>query len=253
MMRVLVVDDETVVGLGIRAILEAAGYEVVATTADVREAVAIARSIKPEVIVSDVMFDTRPLGLELPSMLAAASLGDIPVLFLSSWDMPYLVKQARENGAAGYLSKTADLETLIRGVESAAAGVETTFPNDTAERPPTPREIQIMVLVAEGLTSGEIGQRLGLSTRTVEGYVLRLTTRYGVVSRAHLVATAMRKGWITLGRAEGANHPVRGRLSASPSAPSQRKGAATPQRRDGYSGHETNTGPPDRRPGPSTG
>ncbi|MBX3029540.1 MAG: response regulator transcription factor [Chloroflexi bacterium] len=203
MIRVLVVDDETIVGQGIRAILEAAGVTVVATTTVVSHAVTLAASAEPSLIVSDVMFDERPAGLDLPDALRAAGLGHIPVLFLSSWDVPYYVRRARDAGAAGYLPKDASLPALVRAIESAAAG-QTTFPiRGIAGEPPSERDLRFMELLAAGRTSEQMAGVMGLSPRTVEGIIMRLARHHGAVSRTQLVALAIRNGWIPLDAAVG--------------------------------------------------
>ena len=162
----------------------------------VDQVVRIVRSQAPDVIVSDVMFHGRPDGLDLPAMLAAANLGAIPVLFLSSYDMPYFIQRARDAGAVGYLPKTSKVSTLVHAIGLAAAG-QTTFPaRMQGARRPSAREIEVMRLVAAGLTNSQIGSRLGLSARTVDGHLLRLCTRYVASGRVQLVVLAIQNGWV---------------------------------------------------------
>jgi DNA-binding NarL/FixJ family response regulator len=201
MTRIIIVDDESVTGQGIAALLDRTGVEVAGVERTPDTAVTLARRVSPDVIVCDVMFGRHPLGLELPGMLRSAGV-DVPVIYLSSWDMPYLVRRAREAGAMGYVSKLAGPARLRSAIEGAATG-RAVFPRqDIEERGPSARELDVVRHVAAGLSSPAIANALGLSTRTVEGYLLHLYTRYGIPDRTRLATLALERGWITLGDLE---------------------------------------------------
>ena len=196
-MRILVVDDEPVTGLGITELLRQADFEVVDTVASVTWAVERVRSTAPDLIVCDVMIEGQPQGLEMRAMLAAAGLESVPVLHLSSYDLPSYVQRARDAGAMGYLPKTASLSTLERAVRMAVDG-KSVFPGPRpTERIPSGQEIGIMRLVAAGFTSNEIGMRTGSTEKSVDKYLERLFARYRARSRAHLAVIALEQGWIT--------------------------------------------------------
>jgi DNA-binding NarL/FixJ family response regulator len=123
-----------------------------------------------------------------------------PVLLLSSFDEPWMYSTAVRGGALGYVLKGASLEELTSAIRSVAAGVAV-FPaaalrNRFASRLPSPREREIMYLVAEGFGNGEIGGRLGIKEKTVESHLTRLFARYGVGSRTELALLASKQGWI---------------------------------------------------------
>jgi two-component system response regulator DesR len=120
---------------------------------------------------------------------------------LSAYSYPSYYVAAVEHGAKGYLSKMATIEQIATAVRRVAAG-GTAFPSDvrravrTALRPPTPRESEILALVAEGLGNAEIAERLSLRLKTIESQLRRMFDRYDVTSRTSLVRVAQRQGWI---------------------------------------------------------
>ncbi len=198
MTRAVIVDDETIVGEGLARMLAAAGCEVVGTATTIAAAVTLVRGLRPDLVVADLMFDGRPDGLTLVPLLAQLDGGAPPVMFLSSWDMPYLVGRARSAGAAGYLPKTIDLGGLVRAIEAVKGG-QSVYPAQSmaSEQGPSAREIQVIRLVAAGFTSIEIAGRLRLSPRSIEGHLSRLFERYSVSGRTRLVSLAVQQGWVT--------------------------------------------------------
>jgi DNA-binding NarL/FixJ family response regulator len=120
---------------------------------------------------------------------------------LSGFEQASFLRAAFESGAAGYLSKAAELDEIIEAV-IAVAGGETRFPAVTlralrdAPRRPSPREIETIRLLARGSTNDEIATGLGISIKTVESHLRRLFGRYGVLSRTELAMLAVREGWL---------------------------------------------------------
>ena len=196
MTRVLIVEDDALVGEGIASLLTRNGLDVVAITRSVLTAMACARSRVPDVILADVMLDGEPGGFELPGLLGREGL-EIPVILLSGYPMPYFIERSRQAGARGFLPKSANLEQLIAAIEGAVAGMES-FParDRRALRAPTYRELDVLALVATGLSHKEAAGRLGISSRTVDGHVQRMHERYDVDSSGALVLLALRMGWI---------------------------------------------------------
>ncbi len=211
MLRLLVLDDETVTGLGIAEVLRTAGFTVLASVETTAAAVELARSDSPDVIVSDVMLQGRPSGLDLPEMLAAAGIASVPIVYLSSYDSPFFVDRAREAGAAGYLVKTVPLATLVGAIEAAAAG-QTVFPaRPSGERRPSDEELRLMTLLAAGFSSGEIAVRMSCTEKAIDRRLARLYGRYGARGRAHLSVIALDRGWVSRSEVDDA--------SASPPRP----------------------------------
>lgn len=198
MTKVVVVEDEPVTGLGIRALLLEMGVEPVAMAPTPEAAVAVVRRTRPDLVVCDVMFGREPRGLELPAVLRSAGM-EVPVLHISSWDMPAFVRKARRMGAVGYVLKTAGLSRLGAAIEAVCAGRSAFPPEDATERPPTDLELEVIRYVAAGWPSRAIAEQMFVSRRTVEGCIGRLLDRYGIYDRTRLATLALGSGWVSAG------------------------------------------------------
>jgi len=196
MTRAVLVDDHRLVELGIAALLQAHGVEVVAVEHSFDAGLRSVVALRPDIVVCDVVFGQEPMGLGFPIALSATSAGGTPVLLLSAFGTAYFVSQARKNGAAGYLTKDTDPAELVAALEHVAEG-GTAFPDDWSnERPISDHELAIVRMVAEGLSNKEIGGRLLCSPRTVETHIERLFARCGCHDRTALVDGAARRGWV---------------------------------------------------------
>jgi DNA-binding NarL/FixJ family response regulator len=202
-LRVLVVDDHSVVRHGTRRILEEAGIEVVGEAGTAEHALEILELAAPDLVLADVRLPGMS-GIELISAVRQCRPGT-RVLILSSYGDPGYVRAALEAGAAGYLLKTASDEELISAVRSAALGATIVDAAVSADlfsasarslQALTGREREIVELVAEGLPNKAIGHALTVSKRTVDAHLAHLFTKLGVSSRAELVAWAARHGMI---------------------------------------------------------
>lgn len=232
MIRVLILDDDALVGHGLEALLRDAGADVVATVHGVEDAIAWALSATPDVILADVMIDGNVRGLDLPDRLREAG-SAVPVVFLSSYPRPYFVERARASGARGFLDKSTPIGRVIAALEGAVAGIET-YPARERQTPrvPSGRQLEVLEGLVAGLSHKEISGALGLSTRTVDGHVRRMHERYGVDSRGALVMLALQTGWVTLpegrfaDRRRGARDSEAGSYSPRPWPGSTRRGRA---------------------------
>jgi DNA-binding NarL/FixJ family response regulator len=202
-LRVLVVDDHSVVRRGTRRILEEAGIEVVGEAATAEQALEMAEHAASDVVLADVRLPGMS-GIELITELRRHR-PEIRVLVLSSYGDPGYVRAALEAGAAGYMLKTASDEELISAVRSAALGativdaaVSADLFSASARSPQalTDREREIVGLVTKGLPNKAIAHSLTVSKRTVDAHLAHLFTKLGVSSRAELVAWAARHGMI---------------------------------------------------------
>ena len=212
--RVLVVDDHSVVREGIRRVLTVeTGFQVVAEAADADEGMALAMEHQPDVVLLDIKMPGES-GLELTSRLRDA-VPESRVLILSMFDHGEYVLEAVRNGAHGYVLKDASPHELRDAARAVSQGREF-FSLDAARRMGaairdqheemrsaaaldqlTPRERDVLVGVAEGLTNKEIGTRLGISHRTVESHRESLMKKLEIKTVAGLTRFALEKGLVT--------------------------------------------------------
>ncbi|MEU8418949.1 response regulator transcription factor [Amycolatopsis japonica] len=203
--RLLLADDHPIVRAGLRALLETEpGLVVSAEAATAEEAVSRAAEGDIDVVLMDLRFGPGMTGAEATAVITARP--DAPrVLIVTTYDTDADTLPAIEAGATGYLLKDAPPEELVAAVRTAAAG-RTTLAPTVADRlmnrmrmPTTAltlREIEVLVLVADGLSNRAIAERLHLTEGTVKSHLARSYTKLGVDSRTAAVATATDLGLI---------------------------------------------------------
>ncbi|MEQ8842038.1 MAG: response regulator transcription factor [Acidimicrobiales bacterium] len=206
MIRVVLADDHPVVRAGIAQIITAEGdIDVIAEAADGREAVTIAVREQPDVVLMDLRMP------ELDGVGAIAELATsapkVRVLVLTTYDTDDLIVGAVEAGAIGYLLKDTQPSELRDAVREAAAG-HTVLSAPVASRivqqmrqtksvSLTPREREILALVAEGMNNAEIAALLHVGRATVKTHLLHAFDKLGVSDRTAAVVTALRQGIIS--------------------------------------------------------
>ena len=208
--RVLLVDDHTVVRQGLRLVLEREpSIEVVGEAGDGEQALAMAAALKPEIVVMDVSMPVMD-GLEATRQLKRL-LPDCQVVALTvHQDDDYVLGLLRA-GASAYLPKKAAAAELVAAVQAASRGenylhpaVTRTVLDDYLRAPPlspdplTPRERQILKLVAEGKTNREVAEMLSLSVKTVETHRTNLMQKLGKHDLPSLVRYAIKVGLVEL-------------------------------------------------------
>lgn len=211
--RLLVVDDQTLVRQGIRGLLELSDrVEVIAEGSDGDQAVELARRYRPDVILMDMRMP-RMDGAEATRALADAGI-EVPVIILTTFDDHNQVLAGIQAGARGYLLKDVSLESLIEAIESVAAGKTMIQPGITesllrgltgrtdpdAAAPPerlTPRETEILRLMAGGYTNREIATALSRSEGTIKNQVSSILGKLGVRDRTRAVLKAIEMGLLT--------------------------------------------------------
>lgn len=197
MIRVAIVEDHPAIADGLAALIrQSEDVSVVGTARDVQSASTLIEHESPDIVLCDIRLAEASDGFDLVSRHRS---GPAFIILSAYWYPSYHVK-AVELGAKGYLSKMATVEQIIGAVKIVAAG-GTAFPPaarraaSAALRMPTPRELEILALVAEGHSNAEIADRLSLRVKTVESQLRRLFDRYDVTSRTALVRLAARQGW----------------------------------------------------------
>ena len=197
---VVLADDHEIVRDGIRMVLEAeADVEVVAEAGDADSAARYVLGHKPTVLVLDLSMPGTP-SLEILPKIAATSPGTA-VVVLTMQNEPAFAREALRKGVRGYVIKHAAASELVDAVRSAVAGETYINPQLGARMvaeadlgPPddlTPREIEVLGLVALGYMNPEIAERLVLSVRTVETHRANIQRKTGLTTRAELVAYAL--------------------------------------------------------------
>lgn len=199
--RVVIADDHTVVRAGLRLVLERAdGIEVVAEAGDVPAAQRAVLAYRPDVLVLDL---NMPGEETLPAIPALAPQTAIVVLTMQR--DPVAAREALQAGARGYVLKDAAQDELVEAIRLAAAGRTYLNPElgaRIAATPPpagppddlTPRELEVLRLLALGHTNAEIAQQLFLSPRTVETYRAQIQRKAGRSTRAELTRYALDHG-----------------------------------------------------------
>jgi DNA-binding NarL/FixJ family response regulator len=206
--RVVVVDDHPMWRNGVRNDLEGSGRaEVVGEASDGGEAIEVARDVMPDVILMDLQLPTVS-GVDATRAIIDAS-PHIKVLVLSASAEEADVLEAVKAGASGYLLKSSSSEELIDAVLRVRTGEPVFTPSlaglvlsefrriassDPEEPQLTPRENEVLKLVAKGYTYREIGEKLFVSTKTVQNHVQNILTKLQLKKRYELMRYAIRKG-----------------------------------------------------------
>jgi DNA-binding NarL/FixJ family response regulator len=220
--RVLLVDDNRLMLEGLQNLLEAHDIEVAGVAANGLESVDLVCELKPDVILMDIRMPGCD-GLDATRLIKARMPEARIVILTTSTDDEDLF-EAIKCGACGYLTKNIDTETLVEALEQAREGIPPFSPGlaaklfdefarvggleepapppepPTADQPPpaavlSPRQLQVLRLVADGLSYKEVGARLYLSPRTVKYHMGEIMDRLHLENRAQVLAHAGRMGW----------------------------------------------------------
>jgi DNA-binding NarL/FixJ family response regulator len=212
--RVLIADDHVVVRQGVRRFLEdGADIAVLGEAADGPQALRLVEELQPDVALLDIQMPGLN-GVEVSRQIRSR-FPQVKILILTAYEDDAYVFAALQAGANGYLLKTAGVDELLGAVRSVYRGqsvlspgvtdkvvrqLQTGKPQGAAEQVErlSAREVEILRLAATGLTNKEIGARLHLSNRTVQGHLARIYGKLGVASRTEAVTEGLKRGWIVL-------------------------------------------------------
>ena len=202
LIRIAIVDDHPVVRHGIGALLASQpDLEVVGSAGSIDEAVEMLDRTAIDVLLLDIRLGTDS-GLRLLQEQPGSGAAETPptrpaVVVLSAYDYPQYAEAALRLGAAGFVVKSAPLDELIDAIRRAAAGgLAFSIRPQARGAHLSPREHDVVRLVAEGRTNDEVGAALGIGVKTVETHLRRLFDRFDVGSRTELAARALREGWL---------------------------------------------------------
>jgi DNA-binding NarL/FixJ family response regulator len=202
--RVLTVDDHPLIRAGLSAFLRTeAGIEVIAEASNGEEAIERYRDLRPDIVLMD---------LSMPVMdgLSAtrAIIDEFPegrVIVLTTYDGDEDIHRALEAGARGYLVKdmlVTEVMEVVRAVHQGRRVIPPTVAAKLAEHTPriplTPRETEVLALVAKGLSNGEVAGRIGRTEGTVKVHLKNILQKLGANDRTEAVTTALRRGFIRL-------------------------------------------------------
>jgi DNA-binding NarL/FixJ family response regulator len=200
---VLLADDHEVVREGLRlALLRSASIRVVGEASDGETAVALAERRRPDVIIMDLRMPGMD-GIEATEEIVRA-MPDAKVLIFTAYSERALLQRGLESGARGYILKEAPHETLLRAIEKVAVGETFVDPGLMAEFVSaqgqaeilTPREREILQLLADGMSNADVAQQLFISQETVKSHVRHILAKLEAETRTQAVAIALREAMI---------------------------------------------------------
>ncbi|MFF7985348.1 response regulator [Streptomyces sp. NPDC007901] len=216
--RVLLVDDQALLRGTFRLLIDScADLEVVGEAADGREAVELARTHRPDIVLMDIRMPGTDGLAATAAICADPDLADTRVLVLTMYETDEYVARALRVGASGFLGKYVTTDTLLAGIRTVAAGEALLSPGatralitrflsgpapDALLAPPerlddlTPREREVTALAARGRSNDEIAEELVLSVLTVRSHIQRSLTKLGARDRAQLVVIAYQTGLV---------------------------------------------------------
>jgi two-component system, NarL family, response regulator LiaR len=217
--RILLADDHVMLRQGTAELLRReADIEVVGEAVNGEEAVSLANQTQPDIVVMDIRMPVLS-GIEATRIIRE-SLPQVQVLVLTAHDDDQYIFSLLQAGASGYLLKTAPVSELVKAIRQVQAGESPLDPaiarkvvvrmsgSSPASPTPaedgqpiealTPRELEVLQLLAQGLSNRNIGEALFISDRTVQAHLTSIFAKTQVSSRLEAVLNAIRRGWLTL-------------------------------------------------------
>jgi DNA-binding NarL/FixJ family response regulator len=215
--RLVLADDHIMLRQGTAELLRREpDLEIVGEADNGQQAVELAEALKPDIVVMDVRMPVLS-GVEATRRIRE-SLPNVQVLVLTAHDDDQYIFSLLQSGASGYLLKTAPVSELVKAIRQVRAGESPLDPviaqkvvarmSDEHRSPPdasaptapdlTARELEVLQLLANGLSNQAMAEALFISDRTVQAHLTSIFAKMGVASRLEAVLTAIRRGWLTL-------------------------------------------------------
>lgn len=206
MVRVLLADDHKIVRQGTRLYLETMGIDVLGEAVNGYEALEMCRHLKPDVVIMDIHMPELT-GIEATRRIHHEA-QEVRILILTAYDTPSYIHALLDAGADGFVLKTAELSELYRALQEVAIG-KRAFSQEILQKASqheraTPlaenlseREIEVIREAAKGLTNKQIGQKLFISDRTVQGHLQNIYQKLHVATRTEAVTLVMKQGLIS--------------------------------------------------------
>lgn len=207
--KILIADDHKVVREGLVTILHAEDdFEVVGQAKDGEEAIHLAKILCPDVILLDIQIP-KVEGIEAATQILQHNPA-INIVFFSTFDEEDYIFRGIQAGAKGYVLKDSDSDELLNVIRAASRGESLLPPNiatkltrhlslTKTELTLTNRELDVLYLMAQGLTNKEIAQELDITERTVKTHMTNILTKFGVRNRTEVLSYALKRGLVKLG------------------------------------------------------
>lgn len=203
--RIVLADDHVIVRQGLKSLLEREGFQVVAEASDGQEALGHVESLQPDIAVMDI---SMPIlnGLNAAREMSRAS-PKTKTILLTQHDESQYIREALEAGVKGYVLKNQVASDLLLAIRQVSRGQVYLSPgvssavmeaynskSETSKNPLTPRERQVLQLIAEGKSTKDVASLLGISVKTAESHRTRLMQKLDIHETASLVLYAVRHG-----------------------------------------------------------
>lgn len=201
MIRVGLVEDHPLYREALATSLPSSRFSIVFSVSTIQDAERAVLVQGVDVVLVDVRLPDGD-GLGFPGMLAEAARQTLVFVAITSYDDPVMVERARISGFRGFISKSADRVSLVDVIERCHRG-EDVFPrlrqHDDVGTHLSDRELEVLALVAEGLTNADVGEALGIGRETVKSHLAQVLRKLGAVDRVNAVAKAYRAGLLAKG------------------------------------------------------
>jgi len=207
-LKVLLADDHPIVMKGFSMSLEQFGIEIVGEAKNTTEVLQLFAQKKPDVVILDMRFGEKKTGIEVATEILQLD-PKAKIIFLSQFDQDFLIKETYRIGGYAYLTKDCQPEELAAAVVRAAAGTTYFLPriaeklaslsvrgNDSPEAVLDPREMEIFIMMARGLTNAEIAEQLNLSLKTISNESNAIKLKLNMTRITDLTRLAVKRGYI---------------------------------------------------------